>query len=79
MQDHGLGTQSEKFEQIILYPKYPKIPHNLFCRSAQSAKIFGIFENKLSLGVRSPCRWVLYFSTLLQKKKLKTLAIMETL
>ena len=32
-----------------------KIPHNLFGRSAQSAKIFGIFEKKLSLGVCSPC------------------------
>jgi hypothetical protein len=31
------------------YQNYPKIPHNLFGRSAQSAKIFGIFEKKLSV------------------------------
>ena len=40
-----------KFEQIVL----PKIPQNLFGRSAQLTKIFGIFEKKTLIGVRSPC------------------------
>ena len=38
------------------YKKSPKVPHNLFGRSAQFAKIFGILGKKLSLGVRSPCK-----------------------
>ena len=42
-----------KFEQKVL----PKIPQQLFVRSAQSAKIFGIFKKKLLLGVHSPCTY----------------------
>ena len=42
-------TKVTEFEQI----KYPKIPHNLFGRSAQLARIFEIFK-KISLGFRSP-------------------------
>ena len=41
MQNYGLG----KFEQIVL-PKMPKKPYNLYARSAQLVKIFGIFKKK---------------------------------
>ena len=48
MQNHGLAIHSDKFEQICSITKYlyPKIPQNLFTRSAQSAKIFEIFKKK---------------------------------
>ena len=57
MESHESGIHSDKIVGDIsyYYPKYRKIPHNLFGRSAQLAKIFGIFEKKNSLGVRSPC------------------------
>ena len=38
-----------------------KIPQNLFSRSAQSTKVFGIFRKILILGVRSPCCRVKWF------------------
>ena len=41
-------------EYICSVQLYPKIPYNLFRRSAQLAKKFGIFEKKFSLGVRDP-------------------------
>ena len=51
MENQGLGIHMvTKFQQIVLQ----KIPQNLFGSSAQSVKIFGIFEKRLSLGVRSP-------------------------
>ena len=46
-------TQRQNLSRVL--QKYHKIPHDFFDRSAQSAKIFGIFRNKLSLGVRCPC------------------------
>ena len=36
--------------------KYPKIPRNLFGRSAQSAKLFGMFKKNLSWGSESVVR-----------------------
>ena len=55
MQYHGLDIHVTKFEQITL-PKNPKISHNLFCRSAKSAKIFTIFEKRKKplIGARIP-------------------------
>ena len=57
MQNHWLGIHSDKIlvdsstkNTLKLYLKI------LFGRSAQSAKIFGIFEKNLSLGVRS--QWI---------------------
>ena len=57
MQNHWLGIHSDKIlvdsstkNTLKLYLKI------LFGRSAQSAKIFGIFEEKILLGVRSPCQ-----------------------
>ena len=61
MKKYRLGIHGDKIWADKYYPKYPKIPHNLFGRSAQSAKIFWIFEKKLSLGVRSP--WQYTFNT----------------
>ena len=46
-----MDTQSEilsRYYQI-------SIPYNTSIRSAQSAKIFGIFKKNISFGVRSPC------------------------
>ena len=54
MENQGLGIHMvTKFQQIVLQ-KIPKIPQNLFGSSAQSVKIFGMFEKRLSFGVRSP-------------------------
>ena len=57
---------------FAVYPKYPEIPY-LFSKSSQSDKIFGIFEKKLSLGVRSPWQWgrSTFSSTLLSKKTIR--------
>ena len=46
MQNHGLGIHRDKIWADNNNLKYPKIPHNLFGWSAQSAKIFGILEKK---------------------------------
>ena len=58
MQNHGLRIHIDKIcAYSTTYQKYPKIPHNLFWWSAQSAKIF---EKKFSLGVRSLCDYQLW-------------------
>ena len=43
----GWGTKFEQIVSTVYYTKYPKIPGNLFGRSAQLAKIFGIFKKTL--------------------------------
>ena len=48
MQNQGLRIHSDKIWGDKHY-------QNLFGQSTQLAKIFGILEKKLSLGVRSPC------------------------
>ena len=49
------------------YQKYPKMSHNIFGQSAQSAKTFMIFLKKLALGVRSPwLTWLLTSLPILQ-------------
>ena len=51
MQNHRLGIHSDKIWADLTTHNILKIPHNLFGRSAQFTKIFGIFEKKNCFGV----------------------------
>ena len=60
MQNQGLGIHSDKIwadssTKNTLKYRIPKILYNLLGQSAQLAKIYWIFEKKLSLGLRYPC------------------------
>ena len=45
MENHGIGTQNEKMCNFNW--KYPHVPHNLFCPSAQIGQLFVMFLWKI--------------------------------